>query len=76
MDMHVLNLACQDTVRNIKVMKDALDTTLELSKLSSKRNAAYIKIKKELAPEYPRFCTLFRTRWTVWADSLGSVQQL
>ena len=41
---HFLNLGCQDTVRNIKVMKDALDTTLELSKhlkISSKGNTAY-----------------------------------
>ena len=29
---HSLNLACQDTVRDIKVLKDALDTTFELPK--------------------------------------------
>ena len=28
---HSLNLACQDTIRNVKVLKDALDTTFELS---------------------------------------------
>ena len=43
---HSLNSACQDTIRSIKVLKDALDTTFELSKLlkySSKWNAAYKK---------------------------------
>ena len=50
---HALNLACQDTIRSIKVMKHALDTTLELSKLlkySSKRKSTYLKLKEELAP--------------------------
>ncbi len=28
---HALNLACQDTIRSIKVIRDALDTTFELS---------------------------------------------
>ncbi len=61
---HALNLACQDTIRSIKVMKDALDTTLELSKLlkySSKRNAAFAKIKEEIAPCDPGFRTLCPT---------------
>ena len=46
---HSLNLACQDTIRSIRVLKDALDTTFELSKLlkySSKRKATYKQIKK------------------------------
>ena len=30
---HSLNLACQDTVRSVKVIKDAMDITFELSKL-------------------------------------------
>ena len=30
---HSLKLACQDTICDIKVVKDALDTTFELSKL-------------------------------------------
>ena len=30
---HSLNLACQDTIRSIKPLRDALDTTFELSKL-------------------------------------------
>ena len=46
---HALNLACQDTIRGIKVVRDALDTTFEISKLlkySSKRKAEYLKIKE------------------------------
>ena len=45
---HALNLACQDTIRSIKVVRDALDTTFEISKLlkySSKRKAEFLKIK-------------------------------
>ena len=43
---HSLNLACQDTIRSVKVVKDALDSTFELSKLlkySSKRKATFKK---------------------------------
>lgn len=58
------------------MLKDALDTTRELSKLlkySSKRKAAYKKIKQQVAPSDPGFRTLCPTRWTVRADSLASV---
>ena len=74
---HSFNLACQDMIRSIKVIKDALGTTFELSKLlkySSKRNAAYLKIKEELAPSDPGFRTLCPTRWTVRGQSSGSVR--
>lgn len=70
---HALNLACQDTVRSVKVVKDALDTLSKLLKYSSKRNAAFKKIKDDIAPSEPGFRTLCPTRWTVKADSLGSV---
>ena len=73
---HSLNLACQDTIRSVRVVKDALDTTFDLSKLlkySSKRNAAFKKLKEQLAPSDPGFRTLCPTRWTVRADSLASV---
>ena len=75
---HSLNLACQDTIRSVKVVKDALDSTFELSKLlkySSKRKATFKKIKEQLAPSDPGFRTLCPTRWTVRADSLASVLQ-
>ena len=62
---HSLNLACQDTIRSVKVLRDALDTTFELSKLlkySSKRKATFKAIKEQLAPSDPGFCTLYPTR--------------
>ena len=73
---HSLNLACQDMVRSVKPVKDALDTTFELSKLlkfSAKRAAEFQRLKKEIAPEEPGFRTLCPTRWTVRASSLASV---
>ena len=72
-----LNLACQDTIREIKVIRNALDMTFELSKLmmySSRRNATYKKMKNELSPGQPGFRTLCPTRWTVRADSLACVE--
>lgn len=73
---HSLNLAVQDMVRNVKQVKDALDTVFDLSKLlkySAKRSAEYDRLKKEIAPEEPGFRTLCPTRWTVRASSLHSV---
>ena len=63
-------------VREVKAVKDALDTTFELSKLlkySAKRTAEFDRLKKEIAPEEPGFRTLCPTRWTVRASSLHSV---
>ena len=73
---HFLNLVCQDTIRSIKVVTDAVDTTFELSKVliySSKHNATFKRMKSEVAPSEPRFRTLCPTQWTVRADSLASV---
>ena len=64
---HSLNLACQDVIRSIKPLKNALDVVFELSKLlkfSSKRNAQYKSIHAEVAPDQPGFRTLCPTRWT------------
>ena len=75
---HSLNLACQDVIRAIKLIKNALDTAFELSKLlkySSKRNAQFKNIHTEIAPEQPGFRTLCLTRWTVRASSLNSILQ-
>ena len=73
---HSLQLAVSDTVKQIKPMSDALDTTNEISKLlkySPKRDTLFEKIKKELAPDTPGFRVLCPTRWTVRANSLQSV---
>ena len=71
-----LPLAVGDAVKHCKVMKDAMDTTYEVSKLvkySPKRDTALQKLKGSLAPDTLGFRTLCPTRWTVRADSLKSV---
>ncbi|XP_053395723.1 zinc finger MYM-type protein 1-like [Mercenaria mercenaria] len=73
---HALNLAVGDTVKRSKVMRDALDTVNEMSKLikySPKRDSKLEEIKQEMSPETPGFRVLCPTRWTVRAASLGSV---
>ena len=74
---HALNLAVADTVKQSKVMRNALETTYEIRKLiiySPKREAILKKIKTNLldAPTVG-IRTLCPTRWTVRADALGSI---
>ena len=62
---HALNLAAGDTVKKNKVLRNTLDTTLEISKLikfSPRRDAIFQKLKLELASETPGFRTLCPTR--------------
>ena len=57
-------------------LRDALDTTSEISKLlkySPKRDRMFEKLKAELARKTPGFRVLCPTRWTVRAASLQSV---
>ncbi|XP_065195791.1 zinc finger MYM-type protein 1-like [Sycon ciliatum] len=73
---HALNLACQDMVRDIKCIKDCLNTVFELSKLlkySAKRNATYQRLKDDMAPDQAGFRTLCPTRWTTRSASLASI---
>lgn len=73
---HALNLAVGDTIKGIKVLRDVLDITYEISgliKLSPKLDARFNTLKKELAPDCPGFRVLCPTRWTVRANSLKSV---
>lgn len=73
---HALKLAVGDAVKQSKVMRDAMDTTYEVSKLikySPKRDVEFEKLKESLAPDTPGFRVLCPTRWTVRADSLKSV---
>ena len=73
---HSLNLAASDAIKGCKVMSDALDTTLEVSKLikfSPKREGIFENIKKQLAPDSPGLRVLCPTRWTVRGESLHSV---
>ena len=55
---HALNLAVGDAVKHCKVMKDALDTTYEVSKLvkySPKRDTALKKLKGKSCTRHPWF---------------------
>ena len=73
---HALNLVAGDTIERNKILRNALDTTFEISKLlklSPRRDAMFQKIKAEMAPDTPSFHTLCPTRWTVRASSLQSV---
>ena len=73
---HALNLAAADTIKQNKLLRDALDITSEISKLlkySPRRDSLLETLKQQLAPDVPGFRTLCPTRWTVKASSLDSV---
>ena len=73
---HALNLAVSDCVKQCNVIKCSFDVVGEVSKLikkSPKRDAAFEKLKADLAPETPGFRVLCPTRWTVRAATLQSV---
>jgi hypothetical protein len=73
---HSLNLAVGDTVKQSKLMKSALETVSEISKLikkSPKRDAMFQRLKQGIAQDCPGFRVLCPTRWTVRGASLNSV---
>ena len=73
---HALNLSVGDTVKQCRVMRFALGTVYEISKLikkSPKKDTSFQKLKQELAPDTPGFRVICPTRWTVRAASLQSV---
>ncbi len=73
---HSLNLACSDTIKQCKVIKDCLDVTYEITKLikkSPKRDAILTKIKEQISDTSPGVRTLCPTRWTIKAKSLKSI---
>ena len=73
---HALNPAACDAVKQPKVIRDALDSTFEISnvvKYSPKHDSRFEKLKQELAPDTPGLKVLCPTRWTVRAESLQSV---
>ena len=50
---HSLNLACSDTIKQSKLMRDALETTHEITKLvkkSPRREAIFRHLKEDVAP--------------------------
>lgn len=51
---HSLNLACCDTIKRCKLMRDALDMAHEITKLIKKspgREATFNSLQSEMAPE-------------------------
>ena len=74
---HSLNLAASDTLKESKLMKDALDTTYEITKLikySPRRDDIFRKLKEDMpSSSTPGIRILCPTRWTVKANSLASI---
>ena len=78
---HALNLAVEDMVKNVQLLKDNMDAKCEillkilsnLIKKSHKRDAMLQKIQKDILLEYPGFRVLFPTRWTVRAESMKGI---
>ena len=76
---HSLNLAASDTIKKSKVMKSALETTHEITKLiklSPRRDAIFHQLQVETdqsADTNISIKLLCPTRWTVRADSLFSI---
>ena len=71
-----LNLAVGDMVKNVRIMKDSMDTTYKifsLIKRSPKLDGVLQKIQKDISLEYPRFRVLCSARWTVRAKSMKSI---
>jgi len=73
---YALNLAVEYTIKQIKLLRDTLDTCLEMSKLlkySPKCDAAFEVLKLQISPSNPGYRTLCPTRWTVRAATLNSI---
>ena len=65
---HALSLACADTIKQCKLMRDALDTTHEITKLIKKspaRDVIFKRLKEEMGSDSPGIRVLCPTRWTV-----------
>ena len=73
---HSLNLAVSDTIKNCSTVKNALDTTHEITKLvkySPRRENLFWDLKDSMAPGSPGVCVLCPTQWTVRAESMQSI---
>ena len=74
---HALNLAAGDTLKQSKLMKDALETTREITKLikySPRRDGIFQRLKETLpAGSTPGIRVLCPTRWTIRAESIHSI---
>ncbi len=73
---HSLNLACSDTIKQSKIIRNSLDNVLEITKLvkkSPQRESILLDLKQKLSVESPGIRVLCPTRWTVCADTLQSI---
>ena len=73
---HCLNLCLQSVSRKCQPIRNALDVTMELSKLilySPKRYRIFQQCKQELSPEGTGLRPLCPTRWTVRTEALNSL---
>ena len=71
---HSLNLAANDTLKESKLMRDALETVREITKLikySPRREGKFRSLKED--SHSPGIRVLCPTRWTVRAESIASV---
>ena len=80
---HATNLACSDSIRQVKVVSDAHDTVHVITKLvkkSPKRETHLEKMKKAMADDdeeknAPNIHLLCPVRWTVRGKALDSILQ-
>ena len=75
---HSLNLAIQDVMKGIDILKDTIITVYEITKLikkSPKREAIFDKFQAQVNNEAaaPGIRMLCPTRWTVRAETLNSI---
>lgn len=55
---HALNLACSNTIKHCQLMRNALDTVQEITKLIKKsphQDATLQQLKEELPKNHPEF---------------------
>ena len=74
---HSLSLAASDMIKQVKLLKDSLGVTHEITKLikySPRREGIFQRLKENL-PSYSKtgITVLCPTRWTVRADSLARI---
>ena len=70
---HSLDIATSDSIKNSKIVNNALDVTYKLLKYLPHRKSLFDKIKKDVCPGTTGFRILCPTHWTVCAASLSSV---
>ena len=72
----VMGIHCSDTMKQCKIMHDALDKTHEITKLIKKspaRDVMFKHLKEEMTSSCPGIRVLCSTRWTVRAEALKSI---